>query len=654
MKRPPEVDTLDFESEAILPRPHYPPKPVGFSLKICGEKRSRYYAWGHPTNNNCTKREAQAVLRETWNGKRPLLFQNAKFDVDVAETHMGMKPIDWTRIHDTLYLLFLDDPHAPTHSLKPSAERLLGMKPEEQDAVKDWLLAHQEELRQGGLLPKEVELSISPQAKDSPSGFLRYWAAYISLAPGDLVGKYSDGDVIRTERLFRLLAPRIHAAGMQEAYDRERQLMPILLKNEREGVRANLCNLENDCARFAEAMNKVDKWLRRVLKAKDLNVDSDKELAQALISSGKADEALFLRTDPSESHPEGQLSAAKDSLLGAVTDRRVMNVLQYRSMLQTRLGTFLEPWRDEARKTGGIVHPSWNQVRQPKAGKDNKGARTGRLSASRFMNAPASVGTSQHDSMATVAYRHPTYIKDLPILPAVRVYLEPDPGEVWCKRDYAQQELRILAHFEDNVLLKAYQENPRLDVHTYATELVERDFGIKVGRTRMKTIGFSLLYGMGLGELSSRLEMEVKDAKELKAAYLAIFPGLKTLQKDLTRMGKGGEPLRTWGGRLYYVEPPKLVKGRMRTFEYKLLNYLIQGSAADCTKQALINYAAVQKDGRFLITVHDEINFSASKKNIKSEMKILGDAMADVAFDISMLSDGKTGPNWGSLQKYVD
>ena len=499
------------------------------------------------------------------------------------------------------------------------------MAPEEQEAVRDWL----------------VEAGI---AKKGSKG----WGAFIAQAPGKLVGEYADGDVIRTEMLFKKLWPEICDRGMRPAYDRERQLMPILLRNEREGVRVDMLRLESDCAALAEGSRLVDAWLRRQLKTKDLNVDSDAELAEALIRSGKANPELF------ETTATGKMSASKDSLLGAVTDRKVMNVLQYRSMLRTRLGTFLEAWRDEGRATGGIVHPSWNQVRQYGGGNSAKGARTGRLSASRFMNAPVGVGTSQHDSMATVAYRHPDYVKGIPPLPEVRVYLLPDKKQLWCKRDYAQQELRILAHFEDNVLLKAFQANPALDMHTYATELVEKNFGIQVGRTRMKTIGFSLLYGMGLGELASRLGMEVADAKELKAAYLSIFPGLKTLQDTLKGYAKAGEPLTTWGGRQYYCEEPKEINGRLRTFEYKLINYLIQGSAADCTKQAIINYDSVRKDGRFLITVHDEIDFSAPPKAVASEMKVLTAAMADVQFDVKMMSDGKTGENWGKLTKFEE
>lgn len=644
--RPPKVVTLDFESKPIKPRPYYPPEPVGFSILFPGDKHSRYYAWAHPCENNCTKKQAQAVLKDAWKCEYPLLFQNAKFDVDVAQTHMGMGKIAWHNIHDTLYLLFLRNPHAKSHSLKPAAAEILGMPPEEQEAVRDWLMAHQDELKCEGLLPIDVTLCESPGAKPSPSGEPRYWAAWIGLAPGKLVGAYADGDTIRTLKLFNKVWPEICDRGMKLAYDRERELMPPLLDNERHGVCADLELLQSDTAQFTEAAIMVDRWMRKTLKSKDLNVDSDDDLARALIASGKADEALFERTEKA-----GKLSASKDSLLGAVTDRRVMNVLQYRSMLMTRLKTFLRPWCDEATASNGIVHPSWNQVKQY-GGASEKGARTGRLSASRFMNTPASVGTSQHDSMATVMFKHPDFIKGLPVLPACRKYLLPDKGQVWMKRDFCQQELRILAHFEDGVLMGQYKENPKLDVHTFACELIERDYGVKVGRTRTKTIGFSLLYGMGEGELANRLELPVDEARSLKKMYLSIFPGLKALQGDLKDLAKAGQPLRTWGGREYYCEEPKVIKGRLRTFEYKLLNYLIQGSAADCTKQAIINYANSPHEARFLITVHDEVNCSVEPRLLQKEMRILRDAMADVAFDVKMLSDGKMGENWGALKAY--
>lgn len=648
--RAPSVNTFDFETKRIEARPHYPPEPVGVSIQLVGERKSKYYAWAHPTENNCTKKEAEAALLEVSRSPHACLGQNMKFDIDVLETFFPKVPkFSWDRIHDTLFLIFFDNPHATSHSLKPSAERILGMKPEEQDAVRDWLVANQGELRAQGLLPLNERIT------------MKNFGAWISLAPGKLVGAYANGDVDRTLKLFKKLYPSIYERGMLPSYERERQLMLFLLNNERQGLRADLEKLETDCASYENAMEMVDKWIRKTLKNKDLNVDSDAELAQALIAANKAYEGLFERTSPSARHPEGQLSASKDSLIHAVTDKRVMDVLQYRGMLGTRLGTFLQPWRDEAQETGGLVHPSWNQVKQY-GGSGAKGARTGRLSASRFMNAPTEVGTSQHDNVGLMQWKFPDFIKGLPMLPAVRMYLLPDKStgraakdqQVWCKRDYAQQELRILAHFENGVLMNQYLKDPKLDVHTFATNLVESTYNIAVGRTRMKTISFSLLYGMGITELASRLGIDQSEAKSLKSMYLGIFPGLKDLQDQLKARAKNDEPIYTWGGREYYVEPPKEIKGRVRTFEYKLLNYLIQGSAADCTKQALCNYSEVMKDGRFLITVHDEINFSAPAGKVNAEMKVLREAMADVEFDVQMLSDGKTGPRWGELKKFVE
>lgn len=631
--RPPKVITIDFETKPIADRPRYPPVPSGFSIKRPGERKSTYHAWTHPTENNCTIDQARRVLADAWASSTPLLFQNAKFDVDVAQTHMGMGDISWDRIHDTLYLLFLDNPHAASHSLKPSALRILGMLPEEQDAVRDWLIAHQDDLRAEGLLPADAK-------KITGKNF----GAWISLAPGKLVGAYADGDVIRTEKLFNKLWPEICDRGMRAAYDRERELMPILLRNEREGVRFDAKRAQADVKALRSSLEVTDAWLRKVLKSKELNIDSDQELADALVAARKADEALFNLT------PKGVRSVAKDSLIQAVTDKRVLSALQYRSKLSTFVGTFMEPWLAQAQAgKAGLIYPNWNQVKQY-GNSGDAGARTGRMSASRFMNTPKEVAE----------YNHPTHIPGTAPIPFVREYVLPDKGQLWGKRDYSQQEFRILAHYEDGNLLEKFQANPDMDVHVLVSELISRSRGTA------KTIGFGLLYGMGIGKLAERLGVPVEDAKVLKKEYMGILPGLKSLQDELTARGKGGDAIVTWGGRQYFVEEPKEVDGRMRTFEYKLLNYLIQGSAADCTKQAIINYDGVRKDGRFLITVHDEINISCSKGAMKSEMKLLREAMAATgvdtagvasmpnAFDVPMFSDGKTGLNWGNLTKFKE
>lgn len=618
MKKP---AVIDFETEAIEGWPHYPPKPVGVSILLPGGK-PHYYAWGHPTENNCSYEDAKHALKAVWASGVEVLCHNAKFDLDICETHFSLQLPEWQRFHDTMFLIFLNDPHSPDLKLKPASERLLGMPPEEQDAVRDWCV---------------VNKLIAKNAKE--------FGHLICKAPGKLVGKYANGDTLRTLKLFELLMPKVQARGMQEAYDRERRLMPVLLRNEHQGVPVDYKLMKADDAKYEAALATVDTWLRKQLKVPaDFNIDSDTQLADALVARKMAADELFLLT------PGGARSTAKDSLIGAVTDKKVLSALQYRTRLSTAYGTFLHPWFLEATACNGIVHPSFNQVRQAGGGgKDSAGARTGRLSASRFLNLPKEF---KQRETGKNAYKHPTHITGLPELPFMRKYMVPFKGDVWVKADYKQQELRVLAHFGDGELMARFREDPGLDVHDLAAKLINENFGLPVTRDDTKTLGFGLLYGMGLGSLAERLGVSTNEASTIKAAYLGIFPELSELQKDLKQYAVEGKPLTTFGGRQYFVEPPKFIKarGRVCDFSYKLLNYLVQGSSADCTKEALIRYDAARQHGRVLVSVHDEIDLSVEKKYVKQEATILQEVMASIEFDVPMLSDIATGPNWGELK----
>jgi len=615
--------TIDFETKKIEGRPRYPPIPVGVSLLEPG-REARYLAWGHPVGNNCTFERARTILGQVWRSRKvDMLFQNAKFDVEVATAHMGMEMPEWNRVHDTQYLLFLKDPHAKSLSLKPSAERYLDMPPEEQMEVFEWLRDH-------GIIK-------SVHQKDA--------GAYISEAPGDIVGKYANGDTIRTRKLFDLLYPDICENEMVEAYDRERALMPILLRNEQEGIRVDQKLLAHDYDMYSDSMEKVDKWLKKRLGAPSLNIQSDQDLADALEAAGIVTEWKY--TEPSKRHPNGVRSVAKNNITADMfSDQRVFNALNYRNRLATCLGTFMGRWIDIANENNGHIHTNWNQVRHTEG--EGAGARTGRMSTNpNFQNIPKSFEDKGD------GYEHPSHLK-VPPLPLMRKYILPDEGSVFAHRDYNQQELRILAHFDNHTLMQSYIDNPRLDVHTYVQEAISSIAGIALGRSATKVLNFGVVYGMGLGKLAAGMKTDVATAKRVKDAQMKALPGLKALTREINSIGKSGEAIRTWGGRMYFSEPPKVIQGRTQTFEYKLLNYLIQGSAGDCTKEAIIRYDQMKEHGRFLVTVHDEINISVPVKHLKREMEILRGCMQSVEFDVAMLSDGKTGPNWGSLTKYEE
>lgn len=648
MKRPPRVTTIDFETDPIQPRPEYPPKPVGVSIRRAGERKSRYYAWGHYTGgNNCDFDTGRRALAEAWADREKgvrLLFQNAQFDVDVAITHMGMPMPSWEQMDDTMFLLFLWDPHAPDLQLKPSAERVLGTTPDEQDELITWIAANKKRL----LADTDIARWVDNKGKAYVNSKAKL-GALVAYAPGDVAGRYACGDTDRTLALFNHLWPRIVENGMEEAYDRERQLMLILLENEKVGMRVDLPLLRKELDGYRTALESCDVWLRKRLGQKDLNLDNDTDVAEAFDRAGIIPEEAWTLT------ATGKRSVAKKNLrIETFTDPKVASAFGYRNRLVTCMRMFMEPWLAQCERRGeAYISTNWNQVRQP-----GGGTRTGRPSTSdpNFLN----LSKSWHDK--NDGYEHPSFIKTLPELPLVRRYILPDKGGVFLHRDFDGQELRVLGHFEDGALMRAYQEDPTLDVHNYVGSLITRVTGLELARTNIKITNFRRIYGGGAPALMGALNISKAEADEILKHHAAALPDVFDKHNGLTKrikdISKAGDPIITWGGRQYYVEPPKLINGRMVHFEYKLLNYLIQGSAADCTKEAIIRYHNHPKrDARFLVTVYDEINSSTQGKTktcVEHEMAVLRECMEGIELDVPLLSSGKSGPSWGELTKFKE
>lgn len=627
--RCPSVTTIDFETEAIEKRPEFPPKPVGVSIREPG-KKDRYFAWDHPTGNNCTKSDAQRMLKNVWKPGRPLLFFNAKFDVDVGETHMGLPRLPAEDIHDAQLMMFLRDPHAKKLDLKTLAEDYLDEPPEEQDAVRAWVMAHKKEL--------EAEYG-----RFTPS----QWGRHICHAPGDLVGKYAKGDTRRTIGLFREAWPWvINEHEMLDAYIREQKVMPLFLENERRGIRLDVQRLRKDTKAYEAALEATDAWLCKRLGA-DISLDNDREVADALLSSGVVREEDFTLT------PTGKLSISKTNLKPDMyQDPRVASAFGYRNRLTTCLKMFMVPWLAQADRRGdGYISTNWNQIRNEKGG-----TRTGRPSCTdpNFLN--ISKTWDNNDD----GYEHPGFLNSLQ-LPLVRRYLLPDKGETWLHRDYNGQELRLLAHFENGPLMEAYQRNPWLDVHQHVADLIEETTAQEFQRKSVKIANFRIIYGGGAPATAQGVGCSLDEAKLLLAAHAKALPsvnGKGGISQQTKGIGRSDECLFTWGGRAYYVEPPSFNKkyGREMTYEYKLLNYLCQGSAADVTKQAMINYNEHPKrQGRFLVQVYDELNASSGPDK-KAEMEVLRESMEAVSeqMDVPMLSEGKSGFKWGELKPYKE
>lgn len=597
------IHTIDFETEAIEHYPSYPPKPVGVSIWYGHAEQPIYLGWGHPSGNNSTYEEAKAALASIWDEE--LLMHNARFDMEVAHVHFGLPyPKDPLKIHDTLFLNFLYDAHADSLSLKPSAHRILGIAPDEQEELRLHLAAK-------GFSGKD-------------------WGAHISKGDGLIVGKYACGDTFRTRKLFDPLLDHVNKNGMLAAYRREQYLAPILSDNERDGVRINLARLQEDLAIWEKTYERVTSALTKEIG--DCNPDSSAELANALLTSGRARESDFART------PTGRLSTSKDSIAAAVKDPTLVQLLSYRGNLKTLLTTFMRPWERIASSCNGRLHPQFNQVRG-----DFYGTRTGRLSSSNpnFQNVPTEFKGEPP----------PTFDN----LPAMRQYILPDEGEILVASDFNGQEMRIAAHFAEGRAAEIYRQDPRADFHAVVSQILKEEANLDLPRKDVKITGFSLIYGSGIGALSELLGVDRATASRIRRHYFDALPGFEELMRDVSERGRLGMAVRTWGGRHIFAEKGKLVNGQQWTFEYKLLNHLIQGSAADQTKEAIIKAGYKTPHRRFLVTVHDENVYSVKPGQLAPMVEDIKASMEDQpGWDVPFRAEVECGYNWHELTPYED
>ena len=586
--------TLDFETDRIVGNPMVnPPKPCGLAILRSNRECDGLYI----TDWELMK----TAWLEALDSDEPLLFQNAPFDLSVGLHWLGGKEPAWERVHDTIFILFQKDPYSRSLALKPSADHYLDLPPQEEEHLHNWILQH------------------VPEATKSTAG------AYISLAPVQLVSPYAIGDVFRTRLLYDSLIGDINI----EAYEREQRLAPKLRASSVKGIRVDQERLQTDYDACIKSMSTCDDLVFQRLGCEPFEI-KPASLADRMDKAGLVDDWILT--------PTGKRSTAKDNLAKCCNDPEFVKLLAYRSTMKTCTGTFMGPWLKFAEEDGR-VHTEWNQVANDEG--QHAGTRTGRLSSSRpnFQNPPNPFGAE--------------FPSGLSPLPNMRSYLLPEVGHRWIKRDFSSQEIRILAHFEDGALMKAYNDDPFLDPHGMARHLIHDHTGVWYPRDDVKETGFGIIYGMGVPGLAQQLGRPRGEAYTLREAYFGAMPAAAQLASSTRARGRSGGVITTWGGRKYPTEPPKMIKGQMRTFEYKLLNYLIQGSAGDQTKQVLCDWWEDYKhdDSVFTSTIHDEINASVPEEYWQHEMEQLRMAMDQPYFDVPMRSEGFSGENWGSLTK---
>lgn len=587
--------TLDFETDAITAPPALDaPRPCGMGYAV--DDNPPIYM---PITNEMEMQDAAGVLSHFVDANALFIGHNIEgFDRHVAEQHLG---VPLRRCADTRHLAAIGCPREPSLSLKNLAETVLGVVPEERNAIREWLVEHK---------------IVTRTQKN--------WGAHIAEAPQELIEPYCKADVSYSRRLFKHITERLDYAE-QQAVRREMLLAPILNDMTRRGVRVDRQRLLAWRHNYGIELERADAEIRASLGCPDLNIDSNDDLADALEAAGQS--RGFPRT------PTGKRKVDKASLELAVIDDRLKQVLKYRNLLSTYLHTFIDAWILMSAKAPHRIHPEWDAVRG-----DEGGTRTGRIACHRpnLMNVPKEAEMSPP----------PGYLP----LPNLRRALLPERGHAWVSADFNGQELRGLAHFVMGALEEAYKANPNLDLHTHAAKLIEEKTGRKTDRKMTKIIAFSIIYGAGNAALAARLGCSVDEAFALRMAYYDALPGVREFIEDVKERARRGEPVRTWGGRKLYAPAGKDGHG---VRDYALVNYLIQGTCADLTKDALVDFQARGTAGLLLPTVHDEINVSIPQDDPEKfgrTILALQEAMVLPRLEVPMTVEITSGVSWGDLR----
>jgi len=244
----------------------------------------------------------------------------------------------------------------------------------------------------------------------------------------------------------------------------------------------------------------------------------------------------------------------------------------------------------------------------------------------------------------------------------IRSLFIPEDGCKWGVFDYSQQEPRLVVHYAalQNLygvgdVLDSYKDS-NVDFHQIVAEMAE------IPRSQAKTINLGLFYGMGKNKLQAELGINKEKSDMLFRQYHSRVPFVKQLMDSVMKRAQNRGQIRTLLGRLcrfHLWEPNQFGihkalpheaalqehgPGIKRAYTYKALNRLIQGSAADMTKKAMVE---LHKEGIVPhIQVHDELDVSVNG----NENKIKEIMESAVELEVPNKVDYEFGPNWGTIK----
>ena len=562
---------------------------VGIAIAV--EGWSGYFPIAHEAGGNMDRGLVLDWFEEVLHTDATKIFHNAMYDVSWIRS-LGFQIRGG--IIDTMIAASLVNENRWSFTLDSISKEFIGMGKNEKilaEAAKAW--------------------GVNPKAE--------MWRL-----PAPLVGEYAERDAEVTLKLWHALQHEITQQDLWDVFNMETNLFPCLVDMKFKGVRVDA----EKAAALKKQLTKTEKDLHRDIK-KLIGFEVEIWAASSIQKAFDNQKIPYDRTD------KGAPSFTKNFL--ATHPHELPKLINEAREINKANTTFIETILKH--EHNGRIHSDINQIRS-----DDGGTVTGRFSYS-------------NPNLQQIPARH----KELG--PMIRSLFIPETGCKWGCFDYSQQEPRIVVHFssllklEGSSMIVDQYNNGEADFHQMIADMA----GIE--RKQAKTINLGLMYGMGKNKLMAELGLLKEAAEDLIKTYHRKAPFVKMLSEAVTRRAEDSGKIRTIGGRLCHFdmwEPhgygiKKALPhadalrehgpGIKRAFTYKALNKLIQGSAADMTKKAML---ALYEEGVIPhIQIHDELDISVdSPEQIEKIINIMEDA---VQLEVPNKVDYEEGDSWGDI-----
>jgi DNA polymerase I len=435
--------------------------------------------------------------------------------------------------------------------------------------------------------------------------------------PTDVVGPYAAEDADIALRLADHLAPQLDREKLQDLLaGLEMELLPVLADMEQTGIRVDPQRLK---AMETELSNQADTLREDIVTAAgsaQFNPDSPKQLGEILFGKFQLPVVRKTKTGPSTD------SAVLEQLAAEHNNPIPTMILEYRKLTKL-LSTYLKALAECIHPQTGRVHTSFHQA----------STATGRLSSSdpNLQNIPIRTEQGRQIRSAFVA----------------------EEGWELLSADYSQVELRMLAHFcRDETLLAAFADDQ--DIHrTVAAEV----FGLAVEdvtpeqRDRAKGVNFGIIYGQTAFGLARALSIPRHEAEDFITRYKKRFPRIDEFLQECIARAQADGYVETILGRRRTIPDIGASNAQVRAQAERLaINSVVQGSAADLIKQAMVHVARriakQDRPERMLLQIHDELVLEVPAGDESAEAMLVEEMTGAIELAVPLKVDVGRGPSW--------